>query len=241
MAAGGWRLASAPRPVLRRLLALLLHLAYRLRFRGRGHIPASGPALVVCNHVSFMDALVVGVASPRPLRFLMDKPIYDSPWLNWLFRRVGAIPVEADRRDPGSVRQALDEVSRALRQGEVVMVFPEGRLTTNGEIQPFRRGLELILTRDAVPVIPAGLAGLWGSWTSHHGGRALTRPPRRCRARVALYFGEAISPAEATRQRVAERVRALKAEADGWAVPDARRDQAAASGDAGRSRGWPKG
>ncbi|MEQ6918626.1 1-acyl-sn-glycerol-3-phosphate acyltransferase [Halomonas aquatica] len=224
MAAGGWQLASAPRPLLRRLLFLMLHLIYRLRFRGRLHIPPRGPAIIVCNHVSFMDALVVGVASPRPLRFLMDKPIYDSPWLNWLFRRVGAIPVDADRRDPGSVRQALAEVSRALRQGEVVMVFPEGRLTPDGEVQPFRRGLELILARDAVPVIPAGLAGLWGSWTSHHGGKALTKRPRRFRARVALYFGEVMPPAEASRSRVAARVHALKAEADGWAGAGRRRE-----------------
>ncbi|WP_280554401.1 1-acyl-sn-glycerol-3-phosphate acyltransferase [Halomonas sp. 25-S5] len=217
VAAGSWRLASAPRPFLRWLVFLLLHLVYRLRFRGRHHIPPRGPAIVVCNHVSFMDALVVGGASPRPLRFLMDKPVYESPWLNWLFRLVGAIPVDADRRDPGSVRHALVEVSRALRQGEVVMVFPEGRLTPNGEVQHFRRGLELILARDAVPVVPAGLAGLWGSWTSHHDGKALTKPPRRFRARVALFFGEPLPAGEASRPSVEARVRALKAEADGWA------------------------
>lgn len=217
VAAGSWRLASAPRPCLRWLVFLLVHLVYRLRFRGRHQIPLRGPAIVVCNHVSFMDALVVGGASPRPLRFLMDKPIFDSPWLNWLFRLVGAIPVNADRRDPGSVRHALVEVSRALRQGEVVMVFPEGRLTPDGEVHPFRRGLELILARDAVPVVPAGLAGLWGSWTSHHGGKALTRPPRRFRARVALFFGEPMPAGEASRRSVEARVRALKAEADGWA------------------------
>ncbi|MDW7746088.1 1-acyl-sn-glycerol-3-phosphate acyltransferase [Halomonas sp.] len=215
--AGSWRLASAPRPVLRWLVFLLVHLVYRLRFRGLDHIPLRGPAIVVCNHVSFMDALVVGGASPRPLRFLMDKPIYESPWLNWLFRLVGAIPVDADRRDPGSVRHALVEVSRALRQGEVVMVFPEGRLTPDGEVHPFRRGLELILARDAVPVVPAGLAGLWGSWTSHHGGKALTKRPRRFRARVALFFGEPLPAGEASRRNVEARVRALKAEAEGWA------------------------
>ncbi|TDR50631.1 1-acyl-sn-glycerol-3-phosphate acyltransferase [Halomonas ventosae] len=217
MVAGSWRLASAPRPFLRWLVFLLVHLVYRLRFRGRHHIPPRGPAIVVCNHVSFMDALVVGGASPRPLRFLMDKPIYESPWLNWLFRLVGAIPVDADRRDPGSVRRALIEVSHALRQGEVVMVFPEGRLTPDGEVHPFRRGLELILARDAVPVVPAGLAGLWGSWTSHHGGKALTKPPRRFRARVALFFGEPLPAGEASRRNVEARVRSLKAEADGWA------------------------
>ncbi len=213
------RVAHAPRYCLRWLILLLVHLLYRLRFRGRHHIPRHGPAIVVCNHISFMDALVMGAASPRPLRFLMDKPIFESPWLNWLFRLVGAIPVASEHRDPGSVRHALVEVSRALRQGEVVMVFPEGRLTPDGEVHPFRRGLELILARDAVPVVPAGLAGLWGSWTSHHGGKALSRPPRRFRARVALFFGEPLPAGEASRRNVEARVRALKAEADNCIAP----------------------
>ncbi|SDM12148.1 hypothetical protein SAMN05192555_109185 [Franzmannia pantelleriensis] len=212
-------LVRGPRPLLRLLIFALVHLIYRLKFRGRHHIPARGAALVVCNHVSFMDALVIGGASPRPLRFLMDRPIYESPWLNWWFRIVGAIPVDADRRDPGSVRRALDEVSHALRHGEVVMLFPEGRLTPDGDIHRFRRGLDIILARDPVPVVPAGLAGLWGSWTSHQGGRALTKWPRRIRARVALYFGEPLSPQEARCAMLEVRVRELKAEADGWALP----------------------
>ncbi|QFT86348.1 1-acyl-sn-glycerol-3-phosphate acyltransferase [Halomonas sp. THAF12] len=218
----GWCLRS-PRRVLRRLVFLIIHLLYRLRFRGRRHLPAHGPALVVCNHVSFVDALVVGGASPRPLRFLMDRPIYESPWLHWLFKLAGAIPVDSERRDPGGLRRSLDQVSQALRAGEVVMVFPEGRLTKDGEIHPFRRGLDLILARDPVPVVPAGLAGLWGSWTSHCHGRALGTPPRRFRARVALYFGAPLAPAEADRQRLEERVRALKGEADEWAAGRSRR------------------
>lgn len=214
-----WRLVRQPRPVVRCLVYLAVRCLYRLRLEGQANIPTRGAALVVCNHVSFMDALVMGGASRRPLRFLMDKPIYDSPWLNWLFRLVGAIPVESDRRDPGSLRRALEEVRRALRAGEVVMLFPEGRLTPDGEIHDFRRGLELILSRDPVPVIPAGLAGLWGSWTSHCGGRALTKWPRRFRARVVLRFGEPLSPARATRRCLEGRVRALKAEADRWVEP----------------------
>ncbi|XKE47546.1 1-acyl-sn-glycerol-3-phosphate acyltransferase [Halomonas organivorans] len=215
VAALAWGVRS-PRRALRRLVFLAIHLLYRLRFRGRHHIPAQGPALVVCNHVSFVDAMVVGGASPRPLRFLMDRPIYESPWLHWLFKLVGAIPVDSERRDPGGLRRALEQVSRALRAGEVVMLFPEGRLTPDGEVHRFRRGLELILTRDPVPVVPAGLAGLWGSWTSHHGGRALAKPPRRFRARVALFFGEPLPAEAAERSRVEARVRALKAEADTW-------------------------
>ena len=208
--------ARSPRTLVRRLVFMLVQLLYRMRYQGRRHIPAHGPALVVCNHVSFMDALVIGGASPRPLRFMMDRHIYESPWLNWLFRLVGAIPVDSERADPGGLKRALHQVSQALREGEVVMVFPEGRLTRDGEVQPFRRGLELILARDAVPVVPASLAGLWGSWTSNCGGPALGKSPRRFRARVALYFGEPLPPEQAERGLLESRVRQLKAEADTW-------------------------
>ena len=209
---------NATRQVLRWLIFISMRLCYRLQVHGRQHIPAHGAALVVCNHVSFMDALVLGGASPRPLRFVMDQPIFDSPWLKWWFQLVGAIPIESERRSPGALRRALDDVSTALRQGQVVMVFPEGRLTPDGEIHAFRRGLETILARDDVPVIPAGLAGLWGSWTSHHGGKALKKYPKRFRAPVSLHFGPPLNRLDADdmalRRFLEARVRALKAAAD---------------------------
>ncbi|MGQ7261122.1 1-acyl-sn-glycerol-3-phosphate acyltransferase [Vreelandella sp. V005] len=212
----GW--VNATRQVLRWLIFISMRLCYRLQVHGRQHIPAHGAALVVCNHVSFMDALVLGGASPRPLRFVMDQPIFDSPWLKWWFQLVGAIPIESERRSPGALRRALDDVSTALRQGQVVMVFPEGRLTPDGEIHTFRRGLETILARDDVPVIPAGLAGLWGSWTSHHGGKALKKYPKRFRAPVSLHFGSPLNRLDADdmalRRFLEARVRALKAAAD---------------------------
>jgi len=212
----GW--VNAARQVLRWLIFVSMRLCYRLQVHGREHIPKQGAALVVCNHVSFMDALVLGGASPRPLRFVMDQPIFDSPWLKWWFQLVGAIPIESERRSPGAIRRALDDVSEALRQGQVVMVFPEGRLTPDGEIHAFRRGLETILARDDVPVIPAGLAGLWGSWTSHYGGKALKKCPRRFRARVSLHFGPPLNRLDADdmalRRFLEARVRALKAAAD---------------------------
>ncbi|WP_458524911.1 MFS transporter [Onishia taeanensis] len=219
LAVGVAMIVRRPRPVLRLLVFVLVALIYRLRLRGRHHVPARGAALVVCNHVSFMDALLIGGACPRPLRFLMDRPIYESPWLNWLFRLVGAIPVDSERSDPGGLRRTLDQVSQALRHGEVVMLFPEGRLTRDGEVQAFRRGLDLILARNPVPVVPVGLAGLWGSWTSNRHAPALTRPPRRFQARVALVFGEPVSAAEATRAGLSARVKALKREADDWISP----------------------
>ena len=206
------------RQVLRSLIYLAMRLCYRLHVHGRYHLPKHGGALVVCNHVSFMDALVLGGGSPRPLRFVMDQPIFDSPWLKWWFQLVGAIPIESERRSPGALRRTLDEISQALHRGEVVMVFPEGRLTPDGEIHTFRRGLETILARDNVPVIPAGLAGLWGSWTSHYNGKALKKWPSRFRAPVSLHFGPPINAQEANevalRSYLEARVRALKAAAD---------------------------
>lgn len=212
----GW--VKAFRYTLRWLIFVSMRLCYRLNVHGQQYIPKHGAALVVCNHVSFMDALVLGGASPRPLRFVMDQPIFDSPWLKWWFQLVGAIPIESERRSPGAIRRALDDVSEALRHGEVVMVFPEGRLTPDGEIHAFRRGLETILARDDVPVIPAGLAGLWGSWTSHHGGKALKKYPKRFRAPVSLHFGPPLNRLDADdmalRRFLEARVRALKAAAD---------------------------
>ncbi|KPQ22582.1 MULTISPECIES: 1-acyl-sn-glycerol-3-phosphate acyltransferase [unclassified Halomonas] len=212
----GW--VKPVRHLLRGLIFVAMRLCYRLRVRGRYHIPKQGPALVVCNHVSFMDALVLGGGSPRPLRFVMDQPIFDSPWLKWWFQLVGAIPIESERRSPGALRRALEEVSLALRQGEVVMVFPEGRLTPDGDIHTFRRGLESIVMRDCVPVVPAALAGLWGSWTSHYDGKALKKWPRRFRAPVSLHFGDPIDPRETDgltlRCYLEQQVRRLKADAD---------------------------
>ncbi|MCM5705569.1 MFS transporter [Larsenimonas salina] len=202
-----------PRPLMRIVIFLMIHIWYRLRLTGRRNIPATGPALIVCNHVSFMDALVLGGASSRPLRFLMDKPIYESPWLNWFFRMAGAIPVESERSDPKGMRRALDQVSEALANGEVVMLFPEGRLTRDGQVHEFRRGIDLILRRDPVPVVPASLSGLWGSWTSRQGGGPFKGFPRRVRAKVCLHFGEAMAP-DAGREALRDRVVALKEEGD---------------------------
>lgn len=207
---------------LRKVIYAVVRVIYRLRIRGREYVPPQGAALMVCNHVSYMDALVLGGACPRPIRFVMDQTIFNSPVLRWWFKWVGVIPIVAERRDPGSLRRALDEVSLALSSGEIVMVFPEGRLTTTGEVSTFRRGVETILARDSVPVIPVGLDGLWGSWTSKAGGPAFKKWPQRFRAPVTLYFGQPIDPLTisnssghevALRRYLESQVRSLKAAA----------------------------
>lgn len=217
------------RRLLRQVIYALVRMIYRLRIQGRENIPRQGAALMVCNHVSYMDALVLGGACPRPIRFVMDQAIFNSPLLRWWFKWVGVIPIVSERRDPGSLRRALDEVSAALANDEVVMVFPEGRLTQDGEVGSFRRGIETILARDNVPVVPVGLAGLWGSWTSNANGPALKKWPRRWRARVTLNFGKAIDPLmiskasgheTALRRYLEAQVRSLKLEAERGGHPD---------------------
>ncbi|SPJ34097.1 Lysophospholipid transporter LplT [Kushneria phyllosphaerae] len=205
------------RPMMRISIFVLVHMWYRLRIRGIENIPDEGAAIVVCNHVSFMDALVMGGASPRPLRFLMDKPIYESPGLSWFFRMAGAIPVASERRDPKGMRRALDMVSKALQNGEVVMLFPEGRLTRTGHMNEFRRGIDLILKRDPVPVVPAALSGLWGSWSSRYDGLPFKGMPRRFRARVCLSFGAPVDSRTVTRESLQTSVGALKTSIDGYA------------------------
>ncbi|MGJ8522872.1 Lysophospholipid transporter LplT [Carnimonas sp. R-84981] len=205
-----------PRPVLRICIFIVLRLCYRLKLSGRHNIPDTGPALVMCNHVSYMDALLLGGTSPRLLRFMMDTPAYESPWLNWFCRIAGAIPVDLGKRNPKDLRRALNEVSAALRNGEVVMIFPEGRLTRDGNIAEFRRGVETILKRDPVPVIPAAISGLWGSWGSYRRGRPFKRWPTRFRRKVRLGFGASVPYTQWNDRRVLrDRVLQVKEELGG--------------------------
>ena len=152
---------------------------------------------VACNHVSFVDALIIGVAAPRPIRFVMDHRIYRHPALRWFFRTMGAIPIAPRQEDP-EVFAAAFQIERALRDGELLAIFPEGAITRTGEMAPFRRGVEHIVARTPVPVIPMALSGLWGSIFSRRGGPALRKLPRRFRARVELRCGVPLPPRLAT-------------------------------------------
>ncbi|MEM9190857.1 MAG: 1-acyl-sn-glycerol-3-phosphate acyltransferase, partial [Myxococcota bacterium] len=166
-------------------------LAYRFRVRGRNNVPEHGAALIVANHPSFIDAVILGGFARRPVRFVMDHKFYNTPLLHWIVRCARAIPIASRKENPTLVDQAFEEIDRALAEGEVVVIFPEGKVSRDGAMSPFRPGVERILRRRSVPVIPAALSGMWGSFFSFaHGTRPLRGRPRRFRAAVELAFGE---------------------------------------------------
>ncbi len=168
-----------PEFLMRFLCWLLIHSVYRLRKSGLQHIPEIGPAIITCNHVSFVDALVIMAASPRPIRFVMDHNIFKVPVLSFVFRTAKAIPIAPAKENVALRDKAFDDAARALRDGDLVGIFPEGRITDTGDLYPFRPGVMEILKRQPAPVVPMALCGLWGSFFSRKGGAAMTKPFRR--------------------------------------------------------------
>lgn len=174
-----------------------IHLLYRFDKEGLASVPEQGPALLVCNHVSFVDALVVAAAFRRPVRFIMDHRIYSSPWVNWVFRIGGVIPVAPASENRALRESAFDRTADALRRGELVCIFPEGKITYDGALNEFRPGVERILDESPVPVIPMALRGLWGSFFSRKHGAAMSSMPRRFWSKIQLRCGAAMSAASA--------------------------------------------
>jgi 1-acyl-sn-glycerol-3-phosphate acyltransferase len=178
---------------------MLVHSVYRLEKSGLERIPDEGGALIVANHVSFVDALVIAAAVRRPVRFVMDHRIFGIPVLNFVFRTGKAIPIASAKEDPAMMERAFDEVAAALRAGDIVCIFPEGRITDSGEIHPFRPGVTRVLQETPVPVVPIALRGLWGSFFSRRGGSAMSQPWRmRPFAKIGLAAGELVPAAGAT-------------------------------------------
>jgi 1-acyl-sn-glycerol-3-phosphate acyltransferase len=199
-----------PEFLLRFLAWLLISTMYRLDDRGTERIPREGPAILTSNHVTYVDAIILLAASPRPIRFLMWYRIFQIPGLSWIFKMARAIPVASHREVPGMAAKALDEAARALENGELVGIFPEGGLTYNGELKPFRPGIVRMVERTPVPVVPMALQGMWGSWFSRRGGPAMAKRPRRFWSRVGLQVGEPLAPEEVTVEKLTEITRELR-------------------------------
>ncbi|HUD42984.1 MAG TPA: MFS transporter [Dokdonella sp.] len=201
-----------PEFFMRFLSWALTRLLYRVELHGiEANVPDEGPALLVCNHVSYMDALLIAGQVPRPIRFVMDHRIFSIPVLSWIFRTAKAIPIAGAREDPVLLERAFEAIDQALADGELVAIFPEGALTRDGEIAPFRSGVERILARRAVPVVPMALRGMWSSmWSRRDSRLGRLRLPRRFRARVELAAAPPLAAAEASAATLEAAVRALR-------------------------------
>ena len=207
-----------PDALLRFLLWCATHSFYRIRIVGRDHIPGKGGALFVCNHVSWVDALLLIASTDRPVRFLMFKDIYEQAWMKPLARILGVIPISSEQR-PRELIHSLQTASDAIRNGEVVCIFAEGQITRIGHLLPFRRGFERIMKDVEAPIIPVGLDGVWGSIFSFHKGRFLWKLPRRFPYPITVNYGKPLPPT-ATPFQVRSAVQELLVEA--WQARKAR-------------------
>ena len=225
-----WIFTIVPEFLMRFLSWVLVRTLYRLRVRGvERHVPDAGAALIVCNHVSYMDALLLSASVPRPVRFVMYYRIFETKFLGigvmtWIFRTGKAIPIAGARENPALMRRAFDAIDAALADGELVGIFPEGALTSNGEIAKFKSGVEHILARAAergqvVPVVPMALRGMWASMWSRRGaapgsGRlGRMRIPRRFRAQVEVVVGVPVEGAGVSAEALEAKVRELRGDA----------------------------
>ena len=202
---------AVPEIPARFLAWLLVRSAYRLQVSGIERIPPAGAALLACNHVSYVDVIVVTAACPRPIRWVIDHRIYALPVLHLLFRMLRAIPIARAREDPAMLARAYDAIAQALERGEVVGLFPEGRLTRDGEVGEFRPGVRKVLDRTPVTVVPIALSGLWQSAFARRRGRlrrALAPFPR-----VRLAVGHAMEPHGVSPEALRAAVLALRG---GW-------------------------
>ena len=200
-----------PEFLMRFLAWLLIHTVHRVRTIDAERIPAEGAAVLVCNHVSYVDAIVIGAASPRPIRFVMDHRIFKLPLLGWIFRTARAIPIAPAKEDPWLMEKAYIDIAQALHEGDLVCIFPEGRLTKDGEINEFKGGIAKIIERSKVPVIPMALRGLWGHLLSRNGENVFQRAFHNgLRSRLALAVGLPVPPQDVTPEGLQKQVLDLR-------------------------------
>ena len=209
-----------PEYLLRFVAWVSSRFIYRFNVTGDENIPTTGPAVLVCNHVSFVDAVLLMAASPRPIRFIMDHRIFKVPVLGWLFRLAKTIPIAPQKEDAATYEAAFDAAAQVLHEGDLLAIFPEGGITQDGALQPFKGGIMKILERARadgldVPVVPMALTNLWGSFFSRielrNGQRvAMVRPFRRgLFNRVGLNAGEPMKADDVTPERLREQVAGL--------------------------------
>lgn len=204
-----------PEFLMRFLAWIYIRFMYRIEVHGvENHVPDEGPALLVCNHVSYMDALILSSAIPRPIRFVMYYKIFNTPFASWAFKAARAIPIAGKNEDAELMQRAFDEVDNALAEGELVCIFPEGRLTPDGEIGNFKSGMEHILEKRPVPVVPLAIRGMWASIFSRKGVKSYWRVPGRFRAHIAVIADVPTAGTHAKAEDLEVKVKALRGD---WA------------------------
>jgi 1-acyl-sn-glycerol-3-phosphate acyltransferase len=202
-----------PEYLLRFVAFVLTRCIYRFKVRGDEHIPTSGAAILVCNHVSYVDAVLLMAASPRPIRFIMDSRIFATPVLGALFKLGKAIPIAPQKDNPAAYERAFAEARKVLDEGDLLAIFPEGGLTRDGSLGEFKGGIMKVLQTHPVPVVPMALTNLWGSFFSRvEKGTAMVKPFRRgLLSSVGLEVGSAVPAAQVTPAALRERVASLMA------------------------------
>jgi 1-acyl-sn-glycerol-3-phosphate acyltransferase len=198
-----------PEFLMRFLVWILIHTVYRVRLVGEERIPDEGPVIIAANHVSFADPLILGGMIRRPVNFVMHHKIYRLPVLNFIFRTGKAIPIASRKEDPVILEAAYRRIHDVLCKGAVLGIFPEGGITRDGEIQPFRPGIDKIIAERPVPVVPVALCNLWGSMFSRR-DPLLKRLPYKLWARVEVRVGEALPPDQVTSERLWQEVTRLR-------------------------------
>ncbi len=208
---GAYIFLLVPEYLLRFVAFLITRCVYRFRVIGDEHIPTEGAAIIAANHVSFIDAVVLMAASPRPIRFVMDHRIFQVPVLGWLFKLAKAIPIAPQAEHPAIYAAAFAAADKVLAEGDLLGIFPEGGITKDGELQPFKGGIMKILASRPVPVVPVALGNLWGSYFSRvEGGTAMVKPFRRgLFSAVSLSAGPAVAAAQVSPELLRERVLGL--------------------------------
>ncbi|NVJ49249.1 MAG: MFS transporter [Gammaproteobacteria bacterium] len=199
-----------PEFLMRFLVWIFINIFYRIRLKGLEKIPEEGAAVLVCNHVSFMDALIIAGCCRRPIRFVMDHRIFKTPILSFIFRTAKAIPIAPAHQDQALMDRAFDKIAEYLEAGEVVCIFPEGKITADGNINTFKPGIEKIIERTPVPVVPMAISGLWGSFFSRKDGPAMGTIPKRFWSKISFSIDDAVAPEQVTAKDLQSKVSELR-------------------------------
>jgi len=199
-----------PEFLMRFMIWMLIHTLYRVRNKHLDKIPETGAAILACNHVSFIDALLVGGSVRRPVRFVMYYKIFNIPGLNFIFRTAKAIPIAGQKEDKAMYDAAFVQMQEAIENEELLCIFPEGAITHDGHMQPFRNGIMKLIEKTPAPVIPVGIHGLWGSMFSRKDGRAILKMPKRMFARIGMVVGDPIPASNVNLQSLETEVARLR-------------------------------